>query len=164
MKLSVTNTEKNKAHLQLKPFLVPYCNEAMLAPWDKNEWYLRSGFGNEADKGVFWTELLNPSGDKSKRRTMVMFTDGEGLKNTELSLEKFVGNGSVYCPEFAVNGELRIPADRTNGYGNFEKAVKIDYIYYHTKDKYSYTAELWDDEIDGIYLSDHYPVCVNVKF
>ena len=51
-----------------------------------------------------------------------------------------------------------------HGYGNFEKAVKIDYIYYHTKDKYSYTAELWDDEIDGIYLSDHYPVCVNVKF
>ncbi|MBE6808702.1 MAG: hypothetical protein E7524_04465 [Ruminococcaceae bacterium] len=125
MKLSVTNTEKNTAHLQLKPFLVPYCNEAMLAPWDKNEWYLRSGFGNEADKGVFWTELLNPSGDKSKRRTMVMFTDGEGLKNTELSLEKFVGNGSVYCPEFAVSGELRIPADRTNGYGEYMDDAQI---------------------------------------
>ena len=25
-------------------------------------------------------------------------------------------------------------------------------------------AELWDDELDGIYLSDHYPVCVTVEF
>ena len=51
-----------------------------------------------------------------------------------------------------------------HGYGNFEKKCKIDYIYYHTGDEYTYTAELWDDEIDGIYLSDHYPICVNIEF
>ena len=45
-----------------------------------------------------------------------------------------------------------------------QKKSKIDYIYYHTGDEYTYTAELWDDEIDGIYLSDHYPICVNIEF
>ncbi len=124
MKLSVTNLG-DATNLKLKPFLVPYCNEAMLAPWDKNEWYLKSGFGKESDKGVFWTQLLNPSGDKSKRRTMVLITDDNGLKNTELSLEKFVGDGSVYCPEYAVTGELRITADRKNGYGEYEPDATI---------------------------------------
>lgn len=125
MRLSITNIEQSATELQLKPFLIPYCNEAMLAPWDKNEWYLRSGFGNDENKGIFWTQLLNPSGDKSKRRSMVMLTDGEGLKNIELSLEKFVGDGSVYCPEFAVDGKLRINAKRENGYGEYSNDAQI---------------------------------------
>ncbi len=124
MKLSITNIG-DAADLKVKPFLVPYCNESMLAPWDKNEWYLKSGFGNEENKGVFWTELLNPAGDKSKRRTMVLLTDGENLKNVELSLEKFVGNGSVYCPEFAVDGSLRIAANRDSGYGVYMEETQI---------------------------------------
>ncbi len=124
MKLSLTNLG-GAADLKVKPFLVPYCNESMLAPWDKNEWYLKSGFGNEENKGVFWTELLNPAGDKSKRRTMVLLTDGENLKNVELSLEKFVGNGSVYCPVFAVDGSLRIAAKRDNGYGIYMEETQI---------------------------------------
>ena len=119
MKLSVTNDGQSSTDLQLKPFLIPYCNEAQLAPWDKNEWYLRTGFGNELGKGVFWTQLLNPSGDKSKRRTMVMLTSDEGLNNVELSLEKFVGDGSAYCPEYAVSGSLRVNAQRENGYGEY---------------------------------------------
>ncbi len=119
MKLSITNNGKAASNLQLKPFLVPYCNEAQLAPWDKNEWYLRTGFGNESNKGIFWTQLLNPSGDKSKRRTMVMITSKECLENVELSLEKFVGDGSVYCPEYAVSGTLRVDAKRKNGYGEY---------------------------------------------
>ncbi len=125
MKLFITNLENDAVDVELKPFLIPYCNESMLAPWDKNEWYLKSGFGNEENKGVFWTELLNPSGDKSKRRTMVMLTDTQNLENVELSLEKFMGNGSVYCPEFAVDGELRIDAKRENGYGEYSEDAEI---------------------------------------
>ena len=125
MKLFVTNCEDKAVDIQLKPFLIPYCNESMLAPWDKNEWYLRNGFGKENNKAVFWTELLNPSGNKSKRRTMVLLADSENLENAELSLEKFVGNGSVYCPEFAVNGDLRIDANQTNGYGEYVNDCQI---------------------------------------
>lgn len=119
MKLSVKNIGESAADLKLKPFMIPYCNEAQLAPWDKNEWYLRTGFGNEQNKGIFWTQLLNPAGDKSKRRTMVMLTDLENLDNIELSLEKFIGDGSAYCPEYAVAGNLERHAKRENGYGEY---------------------------------------------
>ncbi len=51
-----------------------------------------------------------------------------------------------------------------HAYGDFEKTTKIDYIYYHSDSEYKYKSELWDDEIDGIYLSDHYPVCVELEF
>ena len=125
MKLLITNEGNTDTDLKLKPFLIPYCNEAQLAPWDKNEWYLRTGFGNEDGKGIFWTQLLNPSGDKSKRRTLVMLTDKENLDKTEVSLEKFVGNGSIYCPEYAISGELRIDADRENGYGEYCEDAQI---------------------------------------
>lgn len=125
MKLSVTNLGDTDTDLKLKPFLVPYCNEAQLAPWDKNEWYLRTGFGNEDDKGIFWTQLLNPSGDKTKRRTLVMLADKKNLEKAEVSLEKFVGNGSVYCPEYAVSGELRIDGNRENGYGEYCEDAQI---------------------------------------
>ena len=41
---------------------------------------------------------------------------------------------------------------------------KIDYIYCDkaTAEK-SYTTRIWDEEIAGIYLSDHYPVCLEIE-
>lgn len=41
--------------------------------------------------------------------------------------------------------------------------IKIDYIY-ATKNVKSSVAVAWTDCVDGIYLSDHYPVSVNVSF
>ena len=42
--------------------------------------------------------------------------------------------------------------------------MKIDYIYMSDvlKDKVTKT-EIWDDEIEGIYLSDHYPICTELE-
>ena len=50
-----------------------------------------------------------------------------------------------------------------HGFGKCDNE-KIDYIYVsdELKDKVEKT-ELWTDERDGIYLSDHYPVCMYLK-
>lgn len=51
-----------------------------------------------------------------------------------------------------------------HGFGELPDGKQIDYIY---TDKASaekpYTAEKWTDEINGIFLSDHYPVCVEIE-
>lgn len=42
---------------------------------------------------------------------------------------------------------------------------KIDYIYCDEETaKLPHTASPWTDEINGIYLSDHYPVCLEIDF
>ena len=43
-----------------------------------------------------------------------------------------------------------------------ERRLKIDYIYMTDTIKVKKT-EAWKDEIEGIYLSDHYPICTEVE-
>lgn len=45
-------------------------------------------------------------------------------------------------------------------YGNTSEYVKIDYIYLSKAFEVE-TTTVWDDVVDGVYLSDHYPVVVN---
>ena len=49
-------------------------------------------------------------------------------------------------------------------FGNPEKFQKIDYIFTDkaTSAKVK-SVEVWNDELNGIYLSDHYPICVTVE-
>lgn len=43
-------------------------------------------------------------------------------------------------------------------------ANKIDYIYFDEETaKTAKNLNVWDDEIDGIYLSDHYPISVEIE-
>ena len=50
-----------------------------------------------------------------------------------------------------------------HGYGN-EPLCKIDYIYVtETLKNAVRSVYLWDDEMNGIYLSDHYPVCAEFE-
>lgn len=45
-----------------------------------------------------------------------------------------------------------------------DKSQKIDYIYADTETaKKPFSAELWKDEFNGIYLSDHYPVVLKTE-
>ena len=119
MRFSIENKRQTVAVLRLNPFMIPYVNLPSLAPWDKNEWYLRTGYGNADEQRVFWTQLLNPAGDASKRRTMVLLTPAEGLKTVEISLEKFVGRGSVYCPENALGKTLRMDSATAVDFGQY---------------------------------------------
>lgn len=43
------------------------------------------------------------------------------------------------------------------------KLEKIDYIFFSADFEYNYSIEAWKDEIDGIYLSDHYPICATIE-
>lgn len=51
-----------------------------------------------------------------------------------------------------------------HGYGNPEDYIKIDYIFAsHEFVPGHLSTALWDDCESGTYLSDHYPVCVELK-
>lgn len=125
MRFTIKNESDEDISLRICPFLMPYVNQAQLAPWDKNEWYLRTGYGVENDTAVFWTNLLNPAGNRKKRRTMTLVTETECLKGVEISRENFLGSGSEYCPEFAVTGSLNISANKAGGYSKFSDDTQI---------------------------------------
>ena len=50
-----------------------------------------------------------------------------------------------------------------HNYGRWKPNVKIDYIFLseELKDRVK-TVTVWDEEQNGIYLSDHYPVCAEL--
>ena len=52
-----------------------------------------------------------------------------------------------------------------HGFGTRDPLVKFDYIYADEKTaKLPYDVAMWKDCRNGIYLSDHYPVCLTLKF
>ena len=49
-------------------------------------------------------------------------------------------------------------------FGRLEQPVKIDFIYTDVKTaEKPYTVTRWTDERCGVYLSDHYPVCLEIE-
>ena len=125
MRFTLKNKGSKDEKLRICPFLMPYVNQAQLAPWDKNEWYLRTGYGIEGESSIFWTNLLNPAGNREKRRTMTLVTETAGLKSVEISREKFLGCGSEYCPQGAIDGKLNIDADKAGKYCDFLDQTQI---------------------------------------
>ena len=52
-----------------------------------------------------------------------------------------------------------------HGYGHKEDEIKIDYIFATEPFIQAHTAtSLWKDEVNGRYLSDHYPVETDYAF
>ncbi len=125
MRFSLTNNSDSDVKIRVCPFLMPYVNVAQLAPWNKNEWYLRTGVGKEDDTAIFWTNTLNPAGNRANRRTMTLVTDMADLKSAEISREKFIENGSEYCPEKAISGTLNISPEQFGDYGVFKDDTQI---------------------------------------
>lgn len=125
MRFCVENTRETPVSLRLNPYLIPYANLAMLAPWDKNEWYLRTGYADAGLQRVFWTQLLNPDGDVTKRRTMVFLTPAEALQTVEISLEKLIGCGSLQCPQNALGARLRMDAACSAHFGQYTQENQI---------------------------------------
>lgn len=48
-----------------------------------------------------------------------------------------------------------------NGFGRFDEGVKIDYIY--TDAEFSNTYAVEDKHENGVYISDHFPVCTTIE-
>lgn len=78
------------------------------------------------------------------------------------------GETIAYCNNFA-----GVPVkELTDGiaytfhdFGRRNPPVKIDYIYADSDTaKLAHSARLWEDCRNGIYLSDHYPVCLTLDF
>ena len=92
MEFEVENNRPGPVALNITPVLAPYVNPAQLAPWDKGEWYLKTGFGME-EEAIFWSRLLDSSSIKENRRTAILWSSRENLQGCEISLEKWMGAG-----------------------------------------------------------------------
>lgn len=102
-KVNVKNLTASAVKLHVRPQLVPYVNDAQMAPWDKYEWYLHTTY-QESECALFKSKRLSPGGDASLRRNMFLASRAEGLCGHELSLEKYIGNGDVFAPEQRFTG------------------------------------------------------------
>ncbi|MBW7572659.1 GH36-type glycosyl hydrolase domain-containing protein [Caproiciproducens faecalis] len=118
MKLHLKNVREKAIDLSVCPTFVPYVNPAQLAPWDKYEWYLKSGVGKD-DKELFWSQLLSSTSDPGERRTAVLWTDSENLTGLEISYEKFVGSGDLSCPQTVTDGAYRMKPELTASFGEY---------------------------------------------
>ncbi len=119
LKSRVRNLRNEPVNLFCRPYLIPYVNQAQIAPWDKYEWYLKTGLG-KAEQTCFWSQLMDSNADAAKRRTAVLWTNRDCC-GAEISLERFVGRGSTERPQCALSGDYRlqnsgIPEERPGKY------------------------------------------------
>lgn len=117
MKVSLTNQRNEILDLSITSALRTYANPAMLAPWDKPEWYLKTGFCLSEMAG-FWSHLLNMNSEFEKRRAMVLWSDAEDLIGAEISHEKFIGQGTFENPQSVFDGKLRLSPGDGTGWGS----------------------------------------------
>ena len=124
MEFSVENASGTPISTRVIPAMRPYANPAMLAPWDKPEWYLKTHFIDAPATG-FVTRLLNMNSEPEKRRTVVMLSEGAGVKAAELSLGHFIGGGTFDNPEAIEGKGLRLPMRRASSWEDVEQAETI---------------------------------------
>lgn len=118
IRTTVSNRSGKSIPLTLINTLRPYVNPAQLAPWDKPEWYLKTGLFIEEKVG-FLTRLLNMNSEKYNRRSVVLWSDTENLAGAEISYEKFVGHGTFEFPEAIADGKLRLSPNEAQYWGNY---------------------------------------------
>ena len=97
-KFRITNIGAGTRNLKICPQMVPYINEAQMAPWDKYQWYLYT----TCQKGEYVTmksALLSPNGETSKRRCGYFLSNMEHLTAHEISMEKYEGFGDIFHPD-----------------------------------------------------------------
>ena len=106
-KCKVKNISEKMLEISLRPHLVPYLNEAIMAPWDKYDWYLDTTF-DSAQIPYFKTALMDADANASKRRQAFFALSAENLTARELSLEKYLGIGDITNPEYVYTDDTRI--------------------------------------------------------
>lgn len=108
-KFRIKNQNNVKTNIKVRPRLIPYLNEAVIAPWDKYEWYLDTEY-TKGERIYFQSKLLNANACAEKRRSAYFAADAENLCGHEISLEKYVGQGDVMLPEQVYTNQKRIYA------------------------------------------------------
>ena len=124
MEFCVESSREDEISLQITPVLAPYVNPAQMPPWDKPEWYLKTGFGIE-EEAVFWTRKLDASSVKQNRRTAILWSSKEQLQGFEISMEKFMGAGDFYHPQAIYDANLRLTLQDCGGYGEEKENNQI---------------------------------------
>lgn len=107
MRFKVKNISDKKVVLNIQPQLIPYLNEATMAPWDKYEWYLDSS-AERCGKMVFSSKLLSADALSDKRREVNFVSSADFLRGYELSLEKYIGFGDITNPQRVYTDDKRI--------------------------------------------------------
>ncbi len=97
-KFRIRNRKASQTTVRLCPQLIPYLNDAVMAPWDKYEWYLDTSC-RKGERICFETKLLNANACGGKRRSAFLMADMAQLRAHEISLEKYVGRGDAMLPE-----------------------------------------------------------------
>lgn len=108
-KFKIKNTSNKPQKVNIRPQLLPYLNNAQMAPWDKYEWYLDTKCKKE-DRIIFSSELLNPNGATGNRRRASLVADAKDVSGYEISLEKYIGFGDVLAPDMKYTNDERLYA------------------------------------------------------
>lgn len=124
MECSFTNQGKRPIVVKVVPALMPHVNQAVMAPWDKPEWYLKTSI-SKMNQTVFYTQLLSSDSNASARRTAILRTNSEALQAVEISLERFSGSGTFTCPQEVFTESLSQNIPTKDNYGAWEKESTI---------------------------------------
>lgn len=120
---TVTNNQNKAREFVITPTMYPYINQAVIAPWDKSEWYLSTYARRQAYGVEFITKLNNPGGDETKRRLVTFMADSGS--SVDVELERFEGAGAFDMPSGIIGDTL---AYKTSELG--EQAVEGDKTMY----------------------------------
>ena len=86
MRTTFVNDKDETISLDVMPYVLPYVNDLMMAPWDKPEWYTKTSV-IRAEKNVFTTDRYSVSGDVKQRRYAHCVMD-EGATALDISSER----------------------------------------------------------------------------
>ncbi len=119
-RVTITNLGTDPLQLSAFPALRHFSQWGTMAAWDKPEWYTRTAFGRAADGTPgFSTHVTSPTCKARDRRATVLWSSPEDLIAAEVSLERFIGQGSCVHPEAPVRGGLRLDAAAAAPWGTY---------------------------------------------
>ncbi len=108
-KLRITNQTDVGTNIKLSAQFIPYLNEAVMAPWDKYEWYLDTKCERK-NRICFESKLMDANACAEKRRKACFVTNMDNLIAYETSLEKYIGQGDVVFPQQTYSDQDRLYA------------------------------------------------------
>jgi len=117
-KLTLENLGDTPLAVKATSIFAAYVNPAALAPWDKPEWYLKSGVSH-AGELAFWSQLFNSGSVREKRRVAALWCSAKGAEAYEISLEKFVGEGDLSNPQAIYAPTLRLGSSDLGGWAEY---------------------------------------------
>lgn len=126
VKTTFKNKKKAPVTVRVCPLLYPYVNHSQITPWDKYEWYLKTGAAVRENKLVFNTKLFSSKADPLGRRHVAFTVDSNDKTSLFLSLEKFVEKGDFCLPSAFKKKDFAIAANQLrNKAGDWDDSLAV---------------------------------------